>query len=95
MTSDQSKSPPSQKDQRQQRLAEALRANLHRRKAQSRGRKSATDDARSEDKGKIRMDKLIIEGGNRLEGRIPVSGPECGTAVDGNHTDGGNTHAAR
>ena len=74
MTSDQSKSPPSQKDQRQQRLAEALRANLHRRKAQSRGRKSAADDARSEDKGKISMDRLIIEGGNRLEGRIPVSG---------------------
>lgn len=52
MTKDQSKSPASQKDQRQQRLAEALRANLRRRKAQSRGRKSAADDARSEDKGK-------------------------------------------
>ena len=52
MTRDQSKSPPSQKDLRQQRLAEALRANLRRRKAQSRGRKSATDEAGSEDKEK-------------------------------------------
>ena len=49
MAKDQSKTASSQKDQRAERLAEALRANLHRRKAQSRGRK-ATETA--ETKGK-------------------------------------------
>lgn len=45
MANDQTKGTPSEKERRAQRLAEALRANLHRRKAQSRGRKSTAEDS--------------------------------------------------
>jgi hypothetical protein len=45
MTKDKVKSLPlSQKKQREQRLASSLRANLHRRKSQSRRRKAAGDE---------------------------------------------------
>ena len=46
MTKDKTRpaSQPSQKEQREQRLAASLRANLHRRKAQSRGRKATGDE---------------------------------------------------
>lgn len=53
MTKDKTKtaSQPSQKEQREQRLAASLRANLHRRKAQSRGRRATGDEKGNDQNG--------------------------------------------
>ena len=64
-----------QKEQKSDRLAAALRANLARRKAQKRARDAAARAraARNKDNRQT-MDSILVHGGQRLQGAIPISG---------------------
>ena len=61
-------------EQKSDRLAQALRANLARRKAQKRARGAGRERRQGTRIRQADMDSILVRGGRRLKGSIPISG---------------------